>query len=176
MKKTALIYWPTRGSVELNANRIHKALGEANVDLMRLKNIDPVILQGYDFIVLGCSTVGADAWQDAWSGNLWSKFFSEIKEKKVDLSGKKIAIFGLGDQILYPDHFVDEMTNLKNEFESLNATLVGKWPSAGYEHTESRSEIDGYFIGLALDEGNQDDLSEERIEQWVSDLKKNDFH
>jgi len=56
------------------------------------------------------------------------------------MKGKNVALFGLGDQILYPDHFVDGMAILKDEFEKLGAEIHGEWSSEGYEHTGSEAE------------------------------------
>jgi len=175
MKKIPVVYWPKKGSVELNAQRVFAQLGEEISELVPLKDTGPEIFDNNDYLIFGCSTVGADNWQDAYAGNPWTALFKQLEKQQADLSGKKIALFGLGDQIIYPDHFVDQLYTLKNEFVQLGAEVVGKWPSDDYEHTESRADEDGLFVGLALDEHNQEDLSEERIERWVSDLLSNHF-
>jgi flavodoxin I len=175
MKKIALVYWPRKGSVEKNAKRIHEQFGESHVEVMPLKDLDPDILLNYPYLIFGCSTVGADSWQNAWTGNQWFKFFVRMKDKNISMKGKIAAIFGLGDQILYPQNFVDEMITIKKELESRGATVVGKWPAKDYENTDSKSLIDKFFIGLALDEQNQGTLSDARVKEWVNDLKNNHF-
>ncbi|MBI9109306.1 MAG: hypothetical protein JEZ04_21345 [Spirochaetales bacterium] len=49
--------------------------------------------------------------------------------------------------------------------------LVGSWPADGYSFTESKAIVDGKFIGLVLDEDNQPELTEDRIEEWTACLK-----
>jgi len=172
MKKIPVIYWPRKGSVELNAKRIYEKFGKENCLLIPLKEAKPDMFNHHDYLVFGCSTVGADRWQDAYIGNPWTNFFKELQEKNIDLSGKKVALFGLGDQILYPDHYVDELATLKRELSDRGAQIVGRWPATDYEHTESRAVEDDHFVGLALDEHNQDDMSEDRIDGWVKKLRE----
>jgi flavodoxin I len=81
-----------------------------------------------------------------------------------------VAIFGLGDQVLYPDHFVDSMQIIKKEFDLIGANLVGRWPVEGYYHTNSEAIEDGKFIGLALDEDQQPELTDQRIDKWVMQI------
>jgi flavodoxin I len=175
MKPIAIIYWPKKGSVELNAKRILDAFGEVNTDLIALRDADLPFLKEYTYLIVGCSTVGADSWRDAYTGNPWTKFFSRLHETETDLTGKKIALFGLGDQILYPDHYVDEMARLKKEFVAMGASIVGKWSIKGYEHTDSKSIEGDHFVGLALDESNQPELSLQRIREWTAELKEKHF-
>jgi flavodoxin I len=90
----------------------------------------------------------------------------------IDLSNKTVAAFGLGDQVLYPQHFVDGLGVFKEEFEKRGAKLIGEWPTDGYEYTESEGAKDGMFFGLALDEDNQGELTDTRIEKWLETVKK----
>jgi flavodoxin I len=129
-------------------------------------------IKDYDHFIMGCSTVGAENWQDAEADNEWDAFFYELKEKNISLEGKKVAIFGLGNQVLYPDHFVDAMIYLKNKCELLGAKVIGEWPLEGYEFTNSDSVVDGKFVGLPLDEDNEPEKSEERIKAWFDVIAK----
>ena len=89
----------------------------------------------------------------------------------LDLKGKKVAIFGLGDQGGYGDNFCDAMDELKTCFANQGAEIVGAWPTEGYEHMESKSVEGDKFVGLACDEDNQPDMSEERVKAWVAQIK-----
>jgi flavodoxin I len=129
-------------------------------------------IKDYDHFIMGCSTVGAENWQDAEADNEWDAFFYELKKKNISLEGKKVAIFGLGNQVLYPDHFVDAMIYLKNKCELLGAKVIGEWPLEGYEFTNSDSVVDGKFVGLPLDEDNEPEKSEERIKAWFDVIAK----
>ena len=47
--------------------------------------------------------------------------------------------------------------------------IVGLWPTEGYEFTHSDAVVDeGYFAGLAIDEVNQPQLTEERVAAWCA--------
>ena len=51
----------------------------------------------------------------------------------VDFSGKKVAIFGLGDQEGYPDTFVDAIGVLANIVREGGDAVVGQVSTDGYE-------------------------------------------
>lgn len=170
MKKTALFYWPKGGNVENCAQRISEHFDQNSIDMYAIDTVKAVELKNYDFIIVGGSTVGADVWEQAEDNNLWFDFFSKFNSS--DLKGKPVAIFGLGDQVLYPDNFVDGMMIIKKEFDRAGAKLIGRWPTDGYDFTGSESIEDNKFVGLALDEDQQDELTDERIERWVDQIKK----
>jgi len=107
---------------------------------------------------------------DVKDDNEWSRFFLAVK--KIDLKGKFVAFFGLGDQVLYPDHFVDALGIFKEEMEQTDATIIGEWSIEGYRFTDSDGYNGDMFFGLALDEDSQAELTIERAEKWTSDLKK----
>lgn len=174
MKKIAIVYWPLQGNVSRAAKKIH-ALIKDKADIFDLASFSSREIQQYDYFIVGSSTVGADAWQDANTKDKWLPFFKQMEFEEVSMQEKKVALFGLGDQILYPDHFVDGMAILKKEFKNLGAEIHGEWPSEGYEHTGSKSEKDGKFIGLALDEDHQDNKTEARASKWLQNLSKFGF-
>ena len=81
-------------------------------------------------------------------------------------------MFGLGDQQEYGHEFVDAMGILFEKFEELGATFIGSWPTEGYEYTISKAELDeGEFVGLVIDQDNQSDMTQERVETWISQIK-----
>lgn len=168
MKKTVLVYWPKKGNVENTAARVASHFDKDTIDVFTISELDVNSLTNYDFMIFGGSTIGADNWEDAHTSK-WYTFFEDLK--KLDLKGKSAAIYGLGDQILYPEHFVDGMSIIRDELRSAGVKIIGKWPVDGYEHTGSKSEEDGHFIGLALDDDHQSELSATRIEKWVGMLK-----
>ena len=51
------------------------------------------------------------------------------------------------------------------------AEVVGFWPNSGYEFADSAALDGDEFVGLALDQDNQSDLTAERISKWVADIK-----
>jgi len=167
MKKIALIYWPKKGNTETAALKIASHFNEASIDIFTVKSINTAEFALYDAFIIGAPTTGADNWQEAHK-SLWGSFFERLAKAKI--KGKPFAIFGLGDQILYPYNFVDGMIDIKKEFELHGAVHAGSWPVEGYEYKDSLSQENGHFVGLALDEDQQSELTDERIAQWTKQL------
>ena len=167
--KTAIVYWGKGGNVESVADNIYNRLDKNNSDIFDILTINTSDLANYDLIIVGGSTVGAEIWQEAGDTNKWGEFFKKLDS--VDLKDKKVALFGLGDQILYPNNFVDGMAIIKEEFEKHGAEMIGAWSTEGYTFTDSLAVKDDMFFGLAIDEDQQYELTDERIDQWLAQLK-----
>lgn len=60
---------------------------------------------------------------------------------------------------------------LEEKISELGGTTVGHWSTEGYEHEASKAIKNGKFVGLALDEDNQSEKTEERVKAWVQQLK-----
>eukprot|EP00238_Polyblepharides_amylifera_P001733 CAMPEP_0196573660 /NCGR_PEP_ID=MMETSP1081-20130531/3521_1 /TAXON_ID=36882 /ORGANISM="Pyramimonas amylifera, Strain CCMP720" /LENGTH=110 /DNA_ID=CAMNT_0041891449 /DNA_START=391 /DNA_END=723 /DNA_ORIENTATION=- len=89
-----------------------------------------------------------------------------------DLLTKKVAIFGLGDQKAYPDNFCDSVGLLYDKLEMRGAEIIGRTSCEGYEYNRSRGSFGGEHLGLFLDEDNQANLTDGRLEAWVAQLKE----
>jgi len=168
MGKTILMYWPKAGNVENSANLIVKSFGD-----LEMKSIDKVTLddlKSYDQYIIGCSTVGSETWDNTENSDPWPAFIKMMEE--IDVTDKTIALFGLGDQVRWPKHYVDGMAVLFDHFMKRGAKMIGKWSVEGYEHDESEAQDGDFFCGLALDEDIQPELSEERIDNWVKQIKE----
>ncbi|MFC4290744.1 flavodoxin FldA, partial [Neobacillus cucumis] len=126
-------------------------------------------LAEFDGIIVGCPTwnTGADEYR---SGTAWDDLIDEIKD--VDLSGKPVAVFGVGDSGSYGDNFCDGIEELNSTFAAAGAKLIGYVDSSNYAHSESKSDQGGKFLGCPFDEDNESDQSEERAAAWVEQLKK----
>ena len=88
----------------------------------------------------------------------------------MDFSGKPVAIVGLGDSSSYSDYFCDAMEELYTAFLQAGAKMIGKVSTDGYTFEESKSVIDGKFCGLAIDEDNESDLTDQRLADWVKQI------
>jgi flavodoxin I len=165
MKKTAVFYGSTTGTTKRIAEAIAEKLG---ADLFDIAKTNAEIFQNYDNIVLGTSTWGIGAIQDDWENGL-------LILDKVDMSNKKIAIFGLGDQMGYPDSFVDGMKDIYDKALEKKATVTGHFDTDGYSFSESKAIADNKFVGLAIDEDTQSNLTDERINRWIAQLKSENF-
>jgi flavodoxin I len=169
MKKIALIYWPKKGSTEKAAYKIFDRFDKGTIDIFTITGFNTAEFGLYDAFIIGGSTTGADSWEDTHKTR-WAEFFARLD--KAGIHGKPFAQFGLGDQVLYPSHFVDGMSPIKDQFEKQGAVHKGWWPVTGYDFQESDSVENGMFYGLALDLVNQDELTDDRIDRWVAQVKK----
>lgn len=120
----------------------------------------------YDYLIVGIPT-----WNIGQLQRDWEAVIEEFDQ--IDLTGKQAALFGLGDQIGYPDTFVDAMVFVADRLQSQGATLVGRWPATGYTFTGSWAlREDGQFAGLVLDDDNQPELTPGRVQAWVDQLAR----
>ncbi len=162
--KIGIFYGSTMGNTQMAATLLGKhfhSLGEVTVHDVGTDGITD--MASNDLILLGTSTWGVGEMQDDW--------IAHQDLAGVDLSGKSAAVFGNGDQEGFADSFVDAIGILAESAEKAGARLIGAWPTDGYAHSASAAVCDGRFVGLALDEDNQADQTEARIEQWVAQLK-----
>lgn len=164
MKTIGLFYGSTYGMTEKIAEKIKKAFGKHKVVLYNVKDAPQEALEEYDYLIFGTSAWGIGEMQDDWE-----RWIFELED--IDFSGKKVALFGLGDQKEYPESFVDGLGTLYCRLPN-KSVVVGEWPTAGYKYYFSLADKDGKFVGLVLDENNQKEKSDERIKMWVSQLEK----
>ena len=165
MKKIGLFYGGTTAKTAVVALKIQEAFAENEVVLIPIEGATRKEFESFDNIIAGTST-----WFDGELPTYWDEFLPEIES--IDMTGKKVALFGLGDQERYPDNFVDGIGILAEAFTKSNAELVGFMPVSDYQFTQSRAVKEGHFLGLALDVENQSEQTEERILKWVAELKK----
>jgi flavodoxin I len=99
----------------------------------------------------------------------WNDFYPKLE--KLDLSGKTIALFGMGDASIYPSSFVDGMGILYEIISKKGATIIGAVSPEGYDFEYSRALVNDKFVGLPLDDDTEPELTDERITRWVETLK-----
>ncbi len=162
MKKTAVIYGSTTGTCQEIAQTIASKLGVG--DVIDVSGLTADQVNGFEALILGSSTWGYGELQDDWFGGV-------NVLKSADLSGKTIAFFGCGDGDSYSDTFCDAMGLIYNEIKDSGCIFVGSVAISGYDFSDSASQVDGSFIGLALDDVNESDKTAERIDAWVEELK-----
>ena len=160
--KTYIIYGSTMGNTASAAEKIHALL---DGELVEVSNANEEMIKTADCLILGTSTWGIGDLQDNWLD------FAETL-KGLDLSGKTIALFGLGDQSSYSDSFVDGVGTLYQIVKQQGAKVIGQTPTDGYTFTSSTAVIENRFAGLILDDDNQSDMTDQRITNWTSQLKE----
>ena len=158
----------TTGKTEDIADRLHSLLKLTNPpkDLADLDNLSE--FTKLDGIICGVPTwnTGADCER---SGTAWDEMLEEIVE--MNLEGKKVAIFGLGDSSTYTENYCDAMEELHRYFQQAGASMVGYVSSNEYTFDESKSIVGNTFCGLPLDEDSESDMTDARILQWTEQLK-----
>lgn len=165
---TAIFYGSTTGNTELVAEKVQEMWKATHGDTPPIVNVgdtsELIKLFGFNQLLVGVPTWNIGKLQDDWE-----IVFPMLD--RVDLTGKQIAIFGIGDQFGYPENFQDAMGILGRKFQERGAELVGFTSTDGYEHDHSVAIQDGKFMGLAIDDVNQSELTKGRIEAWVAQVK-----
>lgn len=164
MKETAIFYGSTTGNCENIANKIAEALGVDAANVFDASELTADKLASYSNILLGSSTWGSGDLQDNWYDAV------EVL-RNADLSGKTVAVFGVGDSSSFSTTYCDAMRALYDAAKAAGAKVVGEVSTDGYTFDESTSVVDGKFVGLALDEDNESDKTDERIAAWVEEIK-----
>jgi len=165
MNKTAIIYSFNTKKTGKVAEKIKEAFNDDQVEMVNAELIDEELFMSFDQIIMGVAT-----WFDGELPNFWDEFVPALED--MDLSTKKIALYGLGDQKGYPENFLDGVGIMAEILEARGANLVGFTSVEGYEFESSRASRGEQFTGLAIDYENQGSMNKERIAAWVDQLKK----
>lgn len=160
-----LFYGTSTCYTEMAGEKIRRVLGEARVDIFNIADTPIVQAEFYDYLIFGIPTWDYGELQEHWE-EIWDDIDS------VNFTGRKVAIYGLGDQVGYPEWFLDAMGYLHSKLVHLGAIPCGYWPREGYDFEASKAlTADGqWFVGLALDDENEFQLSDERIARWCEQL------
>ena len=161
MDKVKIIFGSTTGNTESAANQIAAAFGVEPVNIASASAAD----FDAELLILGSSTWGLGELQDDWAANI------PLLEN-AELQGKKVAVFGMGDQNGFGDTYCDAMGILAEKAQTCGATLIGQTCGDGYTHSTSIACNDGTFCGLALDNDNEPEKTADRISTWTELLKK----
>ena len=163
MNTTIVVYGSSTGTCEAIAEKIAQKLGCEAIDV---QNLTADVVSNNQNLILGTSTWGAGELQDDWYDGL--KVLQGL-----DLSGKTIALFGCGDCESYGDTFVSGIGELFNALKSSGARFVGAVDVDGYTFGDSEAVVDGKFVGLPLDDVNEDDKTDARIDAWIAAISPN---
>ncbi|HVI51550.1 MAG TPA: flavodoxin FldA [Candidatus Sulfotelmatobacter sp.] len=159
--KVNLIYGTDNGNTRSIAKKIAKRLPEAEV--IHISKAKPDDFETCDLLILGSPTYGFGELSDDWITGI-------ALLSAANLNGKTVALFGTGDQLNYPDTFADAMGILYEKAVERGANVVGHTETGGYDFDKSTAIRDGHFVGLVLDQDNQANKTEERIESWLGKL------
>jgi len=170
--KIGLFYGSTTCYTEMVAEKIQTLLqldpslpDGSSVSLHNIKHQPLSLVADYDLLIFGISTWDFGELQEDWEAH-WQEVAT------LDLTGKIVALYGMGDQLGYSDWFVDALVMLHHSIAAQDCIRLGFWPITGYDFSASKAlTADGQqFVGLALDEENQYDLTDDRLSNWLNQL------
>lgn len=165
MTKIGLFFGTTTGKTEGIADLIVDEFKGVTIEAKDISKANLEDLLAWDVVIIGSPT-----WDIGQLQSDWEAIYEDLD--KLDFSGKKVAYFGTGDQYGYADNFMDAIGILEEKITSRGGKTVGYWSTDGYEFNESRALREGKFVGLAIDEDNQSELTEKRVKDWVAQLKQ----
>ena len=167
-----LFYGTSTCYTEIVAEKIAAELSSCDdekivVDLYNIIDEPISSMESYEYLIMGIPT-----WDYGELQEDWEKVWENID--LLNLNGKTVALFGLGDQMGYPDWFLDAMGYLCAKISTQGAKTIGYWPVSGFEFNESKALTadQKYFVGLAIDDANEFDLTDERISSWCKQIRK----
>lgn len=167
MNKTGIFYSFNSTKTAKAAEKIIEEFGpDYTISPVNAEELTEELFLSFTNLILGVPT-----WFDGELPNYWDEFIPAIED--LNLKGKTIAIYGLGNQAEYPENFGDAVGIMAELVQERGANLVGFTSIDGYTYESSRAEKNGTFMGLILDQETQPRLSKERIAHWVKDLKSN---
>lgn len=165
MKKIGLFFsFKTTKTTQIG-KKIEANFTKDQLDVLDAEIVDEDLFTKYDNLILGCPT-----WFDGELPKYWDEFVPAIEDLK--LKGKKIAIYGNGDQKGYPENFCDAVGLMAKILENQGATIIGFTSTNGYDFESSLANRGGQFCGLALDFENQAKMNKKRVDDWCAQLKK----
>ena len=163
MSKTIVVYGSSTGTCEAIAEKIAAKLG---AEVLNVQDFNADVVAANDNLVLGTSTWGAGELQDDWYDGV-----SVLKS--CNLAGKTIALFGCGDAESYSDTFVGGMGELYDAVKESGAKIVGAVDASDYTFDDSSAVVDGKFVGLPLDDVNEEEKTDGRIDAWIAQISPN---
>lgn len=165
--KIGIFYGTNTGNTETVVEKLTDELKNNGfeVDVNDMASAAVEDMGNYENIIIAVPT-----WNDGELQDDFDAVFDDFKA--FDFSGKKVGFVGLGDQDGYPDNFLDAIGTLAKPVLANGGTIFGYWPTEGYEFNVSVGLAEnGKFYGLGIDVDNQDDLTDDRIQAWVAQIK-----
>jgi flavodoxin I len=165
MNKIGIIYSFNSTKTAKAAEKIKEAFGtDFSITAVNAEDLTEEMFLSFTNLILGVPT-----WFDGELPNYWDEFVPALED--LNLKGKTIAIFGLGNQVEYPENFGDAVGIMAELIQERGAKLIGQTSAEGYNFESSRALAGDKFLGLLLDQETQPRLSKDRIEKWVNSLK-----
>ena len=166
MAKIGLFWGSNTGNQEEAAGFLKEFMESegAEFDEYNIADTEPSKMLEYKKLIIGCPTWHIGELQDDWN-------FIYDKYKELDFTGIQAAFFGCGDQVGYPDNFLDAIGLLAKPFMENGGELVGRYPTEGYDFDASEALDGDEYLGLGLYDDNEEELTEERLVIWAEIIK-----
>jgi flavodoxin I len=168
MAQIGLFFGSNTGNTENVAFQIKDAFDQimpGGVEVHNIGRSTPADLLKYNFLIMGIPTWNTGELQDDWDAFL-------PKFNDMDMKGKKVALFGLGDQNGYGFNFLDAVGILADKVMERGGQVWGMWSTKNYQFEESKANVEDFFLGLGIDEVGQAEMTRDRIKVWAADVKK----
>ena len=163
MKKIGIFYGTTSGITAGIVDEIEFYLRGEEYEVFDVANgIDE--MENIENLILVSPTYGVGELQKDWE-NVYDKL------KDLDFTNKVVGIVGVGNQFAFGESYVGAMRKLYDAVTAKGAKVIGFTSTEGYSYEETESVVDDKFIGLALDESNQDNETPDRIKAWIEEIK-----
>ena len=168
MAKVGIFYASAGGSTTLIAEALKEAFDVEDDDCILMEDdFDSVEqFENYDVLFLGSSSWGQGDVHFSWVDALF-----EITSLNISFAGKTVAFFGAGDSKTHSEHFCSALGKFHQIFTKAGAKVIGFVDKEGYNYEASLAQIGDKLCGLAIDNINEASKTEERIEDWIEQLK-----
>ncbi|GGA73280.1 flavodoxin [Neiella marina] len=164
MSLVGIFFGSDTGNTENVANMLQKEIGKNICDVHDIAKATKEDIDQYSFLLFGIPT-----WYYGEAQCDWDDFFPDLEA--LSFEDKLVGIFGCGDQEDYAEYFLDAMGMIRDIVEARGATLVGLWPTEGYDFEASKGLADdNHFVGLGIDEDRQPELTDERVKTWAAQI------
>jgi len=165
MSKIGLFYSFNTKNTSVAAKYIQEAFGTKEIEAINVEEATEEEFEKFSKFILGVPT-----WWDGELPNYWDEFLPSLEEGSM--KGKTFAIYGAGDELGYPENFVDAIGLMADFIESKDGKIIGHTPNKGYRFDASKALRGDVFVGLPLDFDNHTDQVETKIKDWVKQIAK----
>jgi flavodoxin I len=163
MKRVGIFFNSVTGGTQDIAEALQREFG-GSTDVRNINEVNSLDLRRYDLVILGASTWNIGEMED------WNNFVTLMDP--TEMHRVKFALYGLGDQREFPERFVDLLGAIYDRLAAKGARMIGQTEIAGYNFKASAAVVGGHFVGLAIDQDNQPDLTPVRVKKWVAQLRQ----
>ncbi|UDG81641.1 Flavodoxin 1 [Candidatus Profftia lariciata] len=164
MATIGIFFGSDTGNTENIAYMIYEKLGKEIAEVYDIAKSKKEDIAAFNILLFGIPT-----WYYGEAQCDWDDFFPSLAE--IDFKGKFVALFGSGDQEDYAEYFCDAMRMVYDIIKPRGANIVGYWPVKDYFFESSKAIIDEKkFVGLAIDEDRQPELTVARVNEWVTQI------